>query len=80
MVDLYVIAGSKPEDTPKQRVRSAIKAMPKPATMIQCFRCGGREVIQTKTGVLMRGGKPVGGTKALICAQCHRDGERVVLA
>ena len=76
---LKVISGTKPADTPKQRVRDRIKAMAKPAEMIQCPRCGCREVIETKTGVLLKDGKPSGGTKSLICASCYRHGERIVL-
>jgi hypothetical protein len=53
--------------------------MPKPATMIQCHRCGGREVIETKIGVLMKNGKPTGGTKQLLCVGCLLRGERVML-
>jgi hypothetical protein len=53
--------------------------MAKPAHMIQCPRCGGREVIETKTGMLRRDGRAFGGTKTLICAGCHRNGERVVV-
>lgn len=48
--------------------------------MLQCPRCKGREVIETKTGVEVVDGKARGGTVALICAQCHRNGERVMLA
>ena len=53
--------------------------MPKPASMIQC-RCGGREVIETKTGVLFQDGKAKGGTRQIICLLCAMRGERVVLA
>lgn len=80
MAKLYVIQGTKPPDTPKQRAVDRIKAMPKPASMIQCHRCGGREVIETKIGVFFKNGRPSGGSKTLICAACHRAGERVVLA
>ena len=80
MAKLYVIQGTKPPDTPAQKVRNRIKALPKPASMIQCHRCGGREVIETKIGVMFKNGCPSGGTKNLICATCHRNGERVVLA
>jgi hypothetical protein len=48
----------------KERVRQRIKAMPKPATMLQC-RCGSRDMIETKTGVLFKNGKASGGTKVL---------------
>ena len=80
MAELFIIPGSKPPNTPKQRVRDRVKAMPKPDAMIQCHRCGGREVIETKIGMVLRKGKPVGGTKAVICAECQRRGERVVVA
>lgn len=47
--------------------------------MLQCPRCAGREVLVTVTGALIQGGKVKGGTKAWVCAGCHRKGERVVL-
>lgn len=53
---------------------------PKPAAMLQCARCGGREVIETRVGVMYVAGRARGGTKSLLCADCHRKGERVVLA
>lgn len=62
-----------------QKRRAARASDPKPATMLQCHRCGGREVIETKIGVLYAGGKTKGGTKVILCADCHRRGERVVL-
>jgi hypothetical protein len=65
----------KPEESP---VRKRLRAT-KPAEMLQCRRCGGREVIETRIGVEFVGGKTRGGTKALICAECQRRGERVVL-
>ena len=52
----------------------------KDAVMLCCPKCEGREVIETKTGVLRKNGKPYGGTKQLICAACQRKGERVVIA
>jgi len=75
----HVIDGTKAPDTPAEEVRKRVRAMPKPATMVQCHRCGGREVIETKIGVLMKNGKPTGGTKALLCVCCLMKGERVVL-
>ena len=75
----HVIDGTKAPDTPAEEVRMRVRAMPKPATMVQCHRCGGREVIETKIGVLMKNGKPTGGTKALLCVCCLMKGERVVL-
>lgn len=74
-----VIEGSKPPDTPAEQVRKRVRAMPKPADMIQCHRCGGREVIETKIGMVLRNGKASGGTKQILCALCFMRGERVVL-
>lgn len=79
MSKLHIINGTPPPDTPKQRVLDRIKAMPKPACMIQCHRCGGQETIETKIGVVVKNGKPSGGTKQLICALCALRGERVVV-
>ena len=56
-----------------------MRAMPKPASMIQCGRCGSREVIETKIGMLYKAGKAQGGTKQILCAACFMRGERVVL-
>jgi hypothetical protein len=75
-----VIPGSPPPDTPKQCVIDRIKKHPKPAAMIQCHRCGCREVLELKTGVLYQDGRATGGTKAIVCAHCFMKGERVVLA
>jgi hypothetical protein len=75
----HVIDGTPPPDTPAEQVRKRVRAMPMPATMVQCHRCGGREVIETKIGVLMKNGKPTGGTKTLICVVCLLKGERVVI-
>lgn len=76
---LHLIQGTPAPDTPTEQVRKRVRAMPKPATMVQCHRCGGREVIETKIGVLMRDGKPTGGTKQLLCVGCLLNGERVLL-
>ena len=75
-----VIPGTPAPDTPAEQVRKRVRAQPKPASMIQCHRCGGREVVETRIGVLLQGGKTKGGTKALLCACCLLRGERVVLA
>lgn len=80
MTSLIVIDGTPPPDSPKQRAADRVKAMPKPASMLQCHRCGCREVLELKTGVLYHGGKTKGGTKAIVCAACFMKGERVVLA
>ncbi len=75
----HLIQGTPAPDTPAEQVRKRVRAMPKPAEMIQCHRCGGREVIETKIGMLMKNGIPTGGTKGLICVGCLLRGERVVL-
>jgi hypothetical protein len=75
-----VVTGTPPTDTPKQRAVNRVKAMPKPLEMLQCHRCGCREVLELKTGVLYQSGKTKGGTKAIVCAACFLKGERVVLA
>jgi len=70
----------KPEETEADKVRKRIKSYPKPKEMIQCHRCGGREVLETRIGVLQSGRRWTGGTKVLLCAGCLMRGERVVLA
>lgn len=75
----HVIDGTPAPDTAQEKARKRVRAMPKPAAMIQCHRCGGREVIETKTGVMRKNGKPSGGTKQLLCAGCFMKGERVVV-
>lgn len=76
---LHLIQGTLAPDTSAEKVRKRVRAMPKPPTMVQCHRCGGREVIETRIGVLMKNGKPTGGTKMLICVGCLLNGERVLL-
>lgn len=77
---LTVIQGTPAPDTPVERVRKRVRAAGKPPSMIQCHRCGGREVIEAKVGMVMKNGRASGGTKSILCATCHRNGERVVLA
>lgn len=77
---LHSVPGTKPPDTPSERVRKRVRAMSKPAEMIQCPRCPSREVIEAKIGVVIRNGKPCGGTVVLLCAGCLTRGERVVVA
>ena len=77
---LHLIQGTLAPDTPAEKVRKRVRAMPKPPTMVQCHRCGGREVIETKIGVLMKNGKPTGGTKTMICVGCLLGGHRVVVS
>jgi hypothetical protein len=77
MPNLKIVPVTAP--TPVEKVRQRVKSAPKPASMLQC-RCGSREMIETKTGVLFKDGKPTGGTKQMICAACMLKGERVVVA
>lgn len=77
---LHVIDGTPAPDSPEEKQRKRVRAMPKPVSMIQCHRCGGREVFETKIGMLYKNGKPQGGTKQVLCASCFMRGERVVLA
>jgi hypothetical protein len=74
-----VIEGTPEPDTAKARSRRRLKAHDKPAEMLSCRRCSGREFIEAKTGVLLRNGKPVGGTKALLCTACLAQGQRVAI-
>lgn len=76
---LHVIQGTPAPETPVEQARKRVRAMPKPASMIQCHRCGSREVMVTKIGMLLKNGKATGGTPQILCASCHRGGERVVL-
>lgn len=75
----HVIQGTPAPDTPVEQVRKRVRAMAKPEAMIQCHRCGGREVIETKTGMMLKDGKPTGGTKQLVCVGCLLRGERVLI-
>lgn len=75
-----VIEGTPPPDTREQRVIDRIKKLAKPPGMIQCPRCGSREVLPLTTGALLRNGKVAGGTTVHVCASCFMNGERVVLA
>ena len=69
---LHLIKG-----TPKPRKRASD---PRPAEMLQCYRCGCRELIEARVGVMVRDGKTSGGTKQMLCAACLLKGERVVVA
>lgn len=75
----HVIDGTPPPETPVTASRRRMKATAKPDEMLDCPRCSGREFIETKTGILLRNGKPTGGTKALICVACLTNGERVLI-
>jgi hypothetical protein len=74
---LTVIDGVK--DTPRQKAEKLKRARPDAAHMLSCHRCGSREVIETKIGMIFKSGKAQGGTKQILCASCLMRGERVVL-
>ena len=75
----HVITGTEAPDTQAERVRKRVRQT-KSGPIVQCHRCGGREVIETKIGVIMKDGKPSSGTKQLLCAGCLMKGERVTIA
>jgi hypothetical protein len=78
---LHVVPKTEPPpETPAQKVGKRLAKSARPAEMLQCHRCGGREVIETKVGVLYQAGRTRGGTKQILCAACLMKGERVVLA
>lgn len=72
-----VIDGTPEPETPAADVKRRVKAMPKPAEVVQCRRCGGREFIETVTGTMERGGKRSGGTKTMVCLPCLLTGQRI---
>ncbi|WP_229205796.1 hypothetical protein [Duganella sp. Leaf126] len=68
-------------DTPapeKPKLRSARAS--KPADMLQCPRCQGREFIETVIGAMVQARKLKGGTRQIVCFGCMLNGERVVVA
>jgi hypothetical protein len=56
-----------------------VKKMPRPDGMLQCPRCGCREVLNTQAGVIITKGRRKPGTKIAIdeCAQCWKAGLHV---
>lgn len=79
MTRLTVIEGTPAPDTPQERLRERLRKSPKPAEMLQCHRCGGREMMETKLGMMLKDGKATGGTKQILCVGCLLRGERVVV-
>ena len=63
----------------KERLRQRIKAMDKPTTLLEC-RCGSRELIEVRIGMLFKDGRATGGTRQMLCAACMRKGDRVAIA
>lgn len=74
-----LIDGTPAPDTPREQMRKRVKSMPKPPDIIQCHRCGSREMIQTRINMVYKNHKPTGGTKVLVCFNCATRGERVVV-
>ena len=77
VLKLTIVPASTPPES--ERLRLKRRADPKPAAMLQC-RCGSRDVLSVKIGVLIVAGKPSRGTPQLLCAACFMQGKRVVLA
>lgn len=73
---LHLIPAAPKPDKPKTRTSRASK----PADMLQCPRCSGREFIETVIGAMMQARKLKGGTRQVICVGCLLKGERVVVA
>jgi hypothetical protein len=74
MAHLRVVPPTPP--TRAERVRQRLKATPRPEGMLQCNRCGGRLVLTTEAGVIIRDGRRVAGTKIDkdVCAECWKRG------
>lgn len=79
MTRFHIVHGTAAPDSPAERVRKRLRKTAA-ASLLQCHRCAGREVIETKIGVEYVAGRTRGGTKQILCATCWRKGERVVLA
>ena len=73
---LHVVPSAPAPDQPKLKSRTAAK----PAEMLQCPRCSGREFIETVIGAMVQARKLKGGTRQVICVGCFLRGERVVVA
>lgn len=73
---LHLVPTNPAPAKPKTRTARASK----PADMLQCPRCQGREVTETVIGAMLQAGKLKGGTRQIICVGCLVKGERVVLA
>lgn len=79
MGKLTIIQGTPAPATPEEAVRKRLRKSEKPAEMLQCHRCGCRELFEARTGVMYREGRSSGGTKALLCSACFMKGQRVVV-
>jgi hypothetical protein len=75
-----VIDGTATGETPRIKAEKLKKARPDAAYLLSCHRCGSSSVVEVRTGLLMKNGKPTGGRKQLLCAFCMMKGQHVVLA
>lgn len=73
---LHLVPTAPAPEKPKLRSARASK----PADMLQCPRCHGREFIETVIGAMLQARKLKGGTRQVICVGCLLKGERVVVA
>lgn len=73
---LHLVPPAEAPAKPKLKSRTASK----PAEMLECPRCGGREFIETVIGALLQARKLKGGTRQIVCVGCLLKGERVVVA
>jgi hypothetical protein len=73
---LHLVPAAPAPEKPKLRSSRASK----PADMLQCPRCQGREFIETFIGAMLEARKLKGGTRQVICVGCMLKGERVLVA
>jgi hypothetical protein len=71
---LHLVPPSEP--SAKDKILQRIKAAPKPDGLLQCNRCGGRTVLNTEAGVVVKNGRRQRGTKidTDVCANCWKQG------
>lgn len=72
---LHLVPPAAEPDKPKLKSRTASR----PAEMLQCPRCSGREFIETVIGAMLQARKLKGGTRQIICVGCLMKGERVAV-
>jgi hypothetical protein len=77
---LHLVQAQPQPQSPATKARARRKLDDKPAEMLQCLRCGGREITETRIGAILKGGKVTGGTRAWVCTCCLLNGQRVVMA
>ena len=76
---MKIVPKGPPPDTAQSRLAKRLLAVAAP-DVLQCPRCGCREMIETVTGATLVRGRLKGGARAVVCAGCHLKGERVVVA